>query len=264
MSIIPAILKEQRRIESFDVDVRGLLRPQILFGYLLNSAWKHTKGTSFGFRELSERNLFWVLVKIQIQINRMPRWGERITIETWGKRLVRLFALRDFAVSSDAGEKLVSATSTWMILDKNSGRPQRFGGDAENFPWLPEKNVLETSLEKVPQITNGKSVARYGVHFSDIDVNRHVNSSGYLQWILNSHPQEHLQSMDLRSIELSFLSEARADDTIEVFSEEAGEHELCSVRRAGDGKEFCRAGLNWRRKQEEKEKTGRSEDLAMK
>ena len=67
-------------------------------------------------------------------VNRMPRWGERINIETWGKRKVKLYALRDFRVVLDTGEKLVSATSSWMVLNKTTGRPQRFDQELGQFP----------------------------------------------------------------------------------------------------------------------------------
>lgn len=103
MDIVPGIWKEERLIESFDVDVLGRLHPQTLFAYLLNAAWNHAKGTSYGHDELAARNLMWVLVKVQMLIKRLPRWGERITIETWGKRIVRLYALRDFSITSGTG-----------------------------------------------------------------------------------------------------------------------------------------------------------------
>ncbi len=95
--------KELRRIESFDVDMRGRLRPQILFAYLLNSAWNHASGTVYGYEELAARNLIWVLIKMQLIVRREPRWGDQVAIETWGKRIERLYALGDFAVSSASG-----------------------------------------------------------------------------------------------------------------------------------------------------------------
>jgi hypothetical protein len=33
---------------------------------------------------------------------------------------------------------------------------------------------------------------------------------------------------------------------VAVFSEESGDHELCSARRMSDNKELCRARLKWR------------------
>jgi medium-chain acyl-[acyl-carrier-protein] hydrolase len=247
MGIVPGIWKEQRFIESFDVDTMGRLRPQTLFAYLLNSAWKHAKGTNYGHDELSARNQMWVLINVQILIKRLPKWGEQITIETWGKRIVRLYALRDFTIASGAGEKLISATSSWMILDRTSGRPQRLDQKSDTFPWQPGKEEIETNLEKVQELNSGKELARFRVLFSDIDVNRHVNSTKYLQWIIDSHSYEHLEAIEAGSIELSFLSEALPTDEVTVLSEETEDLELCSVRRDGDGKELCRARFEWHR-----------------
>jgi acyl-ACP thioesterase len=246
MGIVPGIWKEQRLIESFDVDILGRLRPQTLFAYLLNSAWNHAKETNYGHEKLSAQNLMWVLIKIQILIKRLPAWGERITIETWGKKIVRLYTLRDFAITSETGEKLISATSSWMVMDRTSGRPQRFDRKSDSFPWHLDKDEMETNLEKVKELSNGKDVARFRVLFSDIDMNRHVNSARYLQWMIDSHSHEHLLTTEPASIELSFLSEALPEDEVTVFSEETGEYELCSVKRTGDGKELCRAGFEWR------------------
>lgn len=243
----PSIWKEERLIESFDVDTLGRLRPQTLFAYLLNSAWNHAKGTNYGHDELSARNLMWVLIKVQILINRLPKWREQITVETWGKRAIRLYALRDYIITSGAGERLVSATSAWTVLNRSSGRPRRFDKTSDGLPWLPGRDEIQTSLEKVQELSNGNELARFRVLFSDIDMNRHVNSTKYLQWMIDSHSYEHLEATEARSIELSFLSEALLKDEVAVLSEQTEDQELCSVRRTNDGKELCRARFEWRR-----------------
>jgi len=246
MGMIPDIWREQRLIESFDVDTLGRLRLQALFAYLLNSAWKHVKGTSYGHDELSVRNLMWVLVQMQFLIRRLPKWGETITIETWGKKIKRLYALRDFAITSQTDEKLISASSSWMILDRTSGRPQRIEWNSDTFPGQPEREEIRDNLEKVTELRCGKELARFRVRFSDIDVNRHVNSTRYLQWMMDSHSCEHLETTEVETMELRFLSGALAGDEVIVLSEGTKDQELFSVRRAGDDKELCRARIQWR------------------
>jgi medium-chain acyl-[acyl-carrier-protein] hydrolase len=246
MDAHPNTWKEQRLIESYDVDALGRLRPHILFAYLLNTAWNHAKGTAYGYEELSAKNLMWVLIKMHLIIKQQPKWGDQVTIETWGKRIEKLYALRDFAVSSTAGEKMISATSSWMVLDKANGRPQRFYLKTNSFPWQPGREELETSLQKVPELQRGKKMAQFRAQFSDIDVNRHVNSTRYLKWMIDSHSQEHLEKAELKAVELSFLAEALPNVGIAVLSEDRGNWELCSVIRVSDNKELCRAQFEWR------------------
>lgn len=243
--VVPDVWREMRRVESFDIDAAGRLRPQALFAYLLNGAWNHASGTPYGHEELTARGLFWVLTKVQILVRRAPGWGERILLETWSKEAVRLSALRDYAVSSEQGEKLVSATTVWMILDHATGRPQRFSQAPEGFPWRAGRDELETSLRKVPEVTDGAPAAQFRVRYSDIDVNRHVNSARYLQWMVDSHPHDFLEASEPRAIEISFLGQALPDDEVVVHATMARNHELLSIRRAADGRELCRGRFEW-------------------
>lgn len=243
--MIPANWKEQRLVESYDVDLTGRLRPHVLFPYLLNSAWNHAAKSTYSYAELSTRNLMWVLIRFQMLLRGQPKWHDQLTIETWGKRIERLYALRDFRVSGPSGEVMVSATSSWLILDKDSGRPQRFDTKADGFPWQPQKEEMETVFEKVGEVAYGKQVGSFRVQYSDIDVNRHVGSAKYLQWFVDSHAPELLEYSVPQSIELSYLSEAVLNDEVLVLSDQGKEDEHSSLRRANDNKELCRALIKW-------------------
>jgi len=224
----------------------GRLRPHVLLGLLLNGAWNCAKGTTYGYKELNGRNLMWVLLKLQLRIKDMPKWRDRVVLETWAKRVERLYALRDFAIRAENGEPLVSATTAWAILDKSNGRPQRFDQKNDGFPWLPDREELETDLDKVPQLDAGWEVARYRVQFSDIDVNRHVNATKYLQWMIDSRSPELLETNEPKKIEISFLAEAVANDEVAVDSDGKGANpELIGIRRVGDGKELSRGKIEW-------------------
>jgi acyl-ACP thioesterase len=243
MSTVPPVLREQRLVESFDVDTKARLKPHILFAYMTNCAWKHSALTTHGYKQLLDRNQMWVLTKFQLSVTRFPCWAEQIVIETWGKGIQKLYALRDFIVSTPEGEKLASATSAWIVLDKDNHRPVRI--DQMSFPWTPGRNELTTDLGKLPALPEGKACGQFRAVFSDLDVNEHVTAMRYLQWIMDSHPGTVLRGKQLCSLEISFLGEAAAGDEVTIFTEDREGHELCSVRRAIDQKELCRAKIEW-------------------
>ncbi len=243
MSEVPSTYREPRTVESFDVDRKGKLKPQVLFSFLTNCAWKHTSLTDHGFESVSARNQMWVLAKFQLVISQLPSWGSKIVIETWGKGTQRLYALRDFVVSSENGSKLASATSAWLMLDKASRRPVRV--DQMVFPWIPGRNELQTEVGKVPGLTDGRTRARYRAAFSDLDPNGHVTAMRYVQWIMDSNTRAVLEESWPSHLEISFLAEAALEDEVTVLSESKDGRELYSVRREGDQKELCRARIQW-------------------
>jgi medium-chain acyl-[acyl-carrier-protein] hydrolase len=245
MDTVPLVWKEQRAVESYEIDMFGQLRPHVFFGYLLNSAWSHTRGTPYDYRSLSDRNQIWVLAKLQMEIRRPPRWGEQISIETWSKGTDRFYALRDFIIRSSEGEKIASATTAWMVLDKDSYRPQKLESMKDDFPSEPGKVEMQTNLKKVQELEGGADRARFDVHFSDIDVNNHVTATKYLQWMLDSYPLEQHVKKSLKTIEISFVAEAVMGDHVTVWIESLPDRDLLAVRRSTDTKDLCRAVLGW-------------------
>jgi len=241
----PSIWKELRLVESFDVDPKGRLKPHKLFSFMINSAWNHASALGLGYQELSEHNLMWVISKFQLNIIRMPEWRDKISIETWGKSIERFYALRDFSVFSEEGRKLAYASGGWLILEKDSYRPQKLDQLMANFPWQKEKSELETNLKKVAESTKSEDRIHFHVVFTDIDINNHVNGAKYLQWIMDSYPRDVLEQMQPESIEMSFLAEAAIDDEIAVHFERLANQEINTVRRVIDSKDLCRAAVKW-------------------
>jgi medium-chain acyl-[acyl-carrier-protein] hydrolase len=238
--------KDQRTVESFEIDMHGRLKAHMLFAFLLNNAWNHARQLAFDYKTLSDRNLMWILSKLQLVVYKLPRWGERIQIETWGKGIERFYALRDFVVTSSDGEKLASATSAWMILDKTSYRPQKLNELMKDFPWTGDRIEVETNLKKVQEPADEKLCCNFHVVFSDIDVNEHVTATRYLHWIMDSYPLSVLSARELKTAEISFLAEAVLNDEISVYRESQADQDLCRIRRSSDNQELCRARIEWR------------------
>ncbi len=233
-------------LHSYEVDQTGTARPDILLCYMFDSAWGHTKDTQFSYSELNEEGHLWVLSRFLAVFHKMPQWEDEITVETWGKGTDRLFGLRDFVVYSKSREKLLSATSAWLIIDRKTLRVQRIDSLKRNFPAQSDRSELDVKLGKI----EGQSVPRTGleyvVRYSDLDVNRHVNSSKYMQWILDSFPVEFSEKRSLDRFEINFLTEAMLGDRVIVSSGAAGDRYYCDVRREEDGAELCRALVSWK------------------
>jgi acyl-ACP thioesterase len=245
MKSVPAVWKEEYVVRSYEVDIRRRVKPNIIFSYLLDSAWNHALSSEFNYDDLSNRDQLWALAKFLMVIDQSPEWNDRITVETWGKDIDRFYALRDFSIYSSAGKKLVAATSAWLILDQKTYRPQKLDRLRANFPFQFGRHELDVKLEKIPALIQQKESSRIVVRFTDIDVNKHVNASKYMQWIMDSYPVEVLEAKDFRSFEINFITEAKLDDEIIVSVESTEKQDLCNIKRATDDKELCRARLEW-------------------
>ncbi len=240
-----AIHKQSYHLHSYEVDLRGRAKPTLLLCFMLDSAWAHTKDTEFSYTDLKDEGQLWVLSRFLAVFHDMPKWDDEIVVETWGKGTDKLFGMRDFIIHSQSGNKLVSATSAWLIIDRKTLRIQRIDTLNKNFPMQLEKSELDVKLEKIEAQQSERTDFEYVVRYSDLDVNKHVNSSKYVQWILDSFPADFHGTKSLKSFEVNFLAEAGLGDRIFVSVGNHGDYFYCEVKRDGDNAELCRAKVVW-------------------
>ncbi len=209
-----SIWKESFPVHSFDVGNAGVLKPQAIFQFFQEAAGKHATDLGVGFDALRKLGLFWVLSRVKAAIEKLPAWGDEVTLVTWPKGIDRLFALRDFLMIDREGTSLVRGTSCWLLVDMERMRPRRIDSIPRSFPVLTEEHALRESLDKITVPENLAVKYEKQVMVSDLDVNHHVNNTEYVRWITDC-----LEPGDgtLRSLQVNYLEEAKLGETM-VFS----------------------------------------------
>jgi len=59
---------------------------------------------------------------------------------------------------------------------------------------------------------------RFSVRFSDLDLNDHVTSVSYVDWLLETIPGHTRENHTLKEIEINYLSEAKYGNTVMAVS----------------------------------------------
>lgn len=199
-----------------------------LLNLLQDIAWLHAEHLGWGYEDLIQRNTIWVLVRQKLVMTDWPLWGQVVTIRTWPRGVVGVLALRDFEILVD-GRKLGECTTSWLTLNWETRRPQKF--DPHSFELEHRPAGLGFQAEKIMPRTGLAPVAQFQVRYSDLDVNGHVNNTRYAQWILDSVSMDEISSLQLVEYEVNFLDESRVGDEVVI---ERGETE-----RPGDGPAWC-------------------------
>jgi medium-chain acyl-[acyl-carrier-protein] hydrolase len=242
----PLLWRGNYQVQSYDVDLKKEQTLMSLCNYFQESAWRHAERCDLGYMSLAEKGQFWVLSRLLVEIDRYPRWQDHISIETWSKGADGLFAVRDFIVYDGSGTGIIRATSGWLIVDTAKRRPQRLHDFSTVMPFMRDRHALTHRLQKLPAATDPEIQSAFSVRFSDLDLNNHVNSTKYIEWIIDSFPFAFLSVHTVKSFEINFLAESLFGDEIEIHRGKNPQKEttfLVDVKRKGDNREFCRAQL---------------------
>lgn len=203
-------------ITTADTDMYARLRMGALVNLLIQSAIKSAENLGIGLGDLSQHNLFWVLRNLTVELYRPVKWDEKVTVETWPKNVDGILYLRDFVVRDEQSEVVARATSGWLALDRKSKRPKRFDGEELSYlTFLNEKHSLRYRPEKFEAV-EGETVAALQPSFFDIDINQHVTSTRYVDWMVDTIPAELLQKAYPTKLSICYLKETMMGDPISI------------------------------------------------
>lgn len=235
--------KQETSVKSYFVNRFGKLSTSFLFWQIQDIAWEHAEHLGLGFDNLQQEQQFWVLSRMLVKIKRRPRWGEKFTVETWPCGTDGILALRDIQFLDATGERIVTATTSWLVLDVNTKRIIRLNLDT--FPVHNER-VMDEKAGKVAPVKSDEATVFSPALFNEIDVNQHFNSGRYLERIIDSYNFDFHEKHELIELEVNYVKEGVPADKLGVRKQIIDENmHICSVVRESDGADLIRARLHW-------------------
>lgn len=233
-------------VRSFEVDFNQKLRITALFNYLQEVAWEHAKILNFGWGDLYSKGWFWALSRVEVEVERLPRWTDEVTLVTWPKQAEGIFALRDFEMYDSQGNRLIAATSSWLVVNISNRRPVRIAEWYTDFDFA-SRSALSRQASKVADCTGDtKFTEQVAVQVGDIDMNQHVNNVRYIDWAYNTLSIDHYCSFYPRRVVVNFNAEGKVGETlvVEQFKHSTNGHIVC-INRENDSKNLCKLQFEW-------------------
>ena len=203
----------ESRIRYSELDSDGKLELSELLDYFQDCANFQSEDLGAGYRKLLAEQKAWFLCFWQVVIDRYPRFGERIRVQTFPYSYNRIFAKRNFRMLDERGEELARANSVWFVFDFESGRPLADCGDyVKVYPmdesvWedaAPGRRIrIPKELQLVPQqpALVGKTL---------LDTNVHVNNAKYVTLAEDFFPVDR----EVREIRIEYREAAKLGDLV--------------------------------------------------
>ena len=190
---------------------------------------------------LEDYNLVWIIAGYDIEVIRLPRFGEEITIETEALSYNRLFCYRRFTIYDEAGQELIHMMATFVLMDRDSRKVHA----VEPEIVVPYQSEFSKKLLRGPKYQSLENPISkdYHVRFYDLDMNGHVNNSKYLDWIFEVMGADFLTHYIPKKINLKYVKEVRPGGVITSSVERTGlesKHEITS-----DGATNAQAIITW-------------------
>jgi medium-chain acyl-[acyl-carrier-protein] hydrolase len=217
------ILRMPFTVTSADADMYARLRMGSLVNLLVQAATTSADTLDFGYTSLRKQKLFWVLSRLTVEISKPLSWYQSGEVETWPKDLDKILYLRDFIIRDQDTEVIARATSGWLAVDLEAKRPRLLeGSHSEILDRLRNRHALNTPPEKLFPVKEGETSEITAAYY-DIDLNGHVTSSRYMDWMMDAFSAEFHKEHYPQKVSINFLNEIRPGETIRMVKNMAGE-----------------------------------------
>lgn len=234
-------------VEPFHVDMSGRIFMGILGNHLLNAAGNHSQRRGWGISALNESQHTWVLSRLSIEMEEMPRQYEHAEVRTWVESVIKLFTNRNFAILRPDGTPYGYARSIWAMIDVKTRKPcdllSLYDGDIVRYVVSPEENVCPIEGHGRFRFRNAELVRTIETYYSDIDINGHVNSIKYIEHILDLFPREKFTGQGIRRFEIAYKTEAYMGDRLNFYLQPVDENEFDVEVRKNESETACQAKI---------------------
>lgn len=209
---------EKFRVKNYEVDHNGFFKPFSFLNHAQEMANVHAQSLGFGYDNLIASGVVWVLSRIHVKFDRLPLWKEELSIDTWHKGNDRLFGFRDYSVKDKRDIEIISATSSWLIIDYKTRKLQRIETLIGNeFKGALAKHAIEEPASKIAKPSQLKLCNSKVVSISDIDINQHTNNARYLEWAIDSIDPEISTKAKIKELWMNFNNESLLGEKIELY-----------------------------------------------
>ena len=209
--------------EPFHCDFNGRLFMGHLGNHMLNAADFHSTDRGFGMQYLMGINRAWVLSRLAIEIEEMPKQYTKFFVDTWVESAMRYFTNRNFKVTdADNGKVYGYGRSIWAMIDTETRQPTDILSihDGSINQWIDKDNPCPIDKGgRVKMSDAAEFVRTIDTYYNDVDINGHINSVKYIEHVLDLWSLEWYREHQIKRFEIAYVAEAHAGDKLNFYLE---------------------------------------------
>jgi acyl-ACP thioesterase len=230
-----SILTKDWEINFLQCYPNGYLKYTDLCNILQLTAGVHAEMGGISFSDMQVHHQAWVLSRMRVEISRLPKWKDIITVKTWINSLENSRSIRCLELYN-GDEKLVGCETFWAVFNTNTRRPEPLALPHQHFEKYPNHKATKSQFSKIDTTLPKTFVTEKKIMLSDLDIVNHANSVKYLEWCLDAIDAQTIQNQNIISFEMNYLKEVALGETITI---EKGENDNPMVFTVSTSDKTC-------------------------
>lgn len=210
-----SILTKDWEINFLQCYPNGYLKYTDLCNILQLTAGVHAELGGLSFTDMQQHQQAWVLSRMRVEVKRLPKWRDVVTVKTWINSLENSRSIRCLEMYI-GNEKIVGCETFWAVFNTQTRRPENLALAHDHFEKYANEKATEIQFSKIDTAVDKTFATEKTILLSDLDVVNHANSVKYLEWCLDYAKPKLLLNQLVESFEMNYLKEVSLGDTVSI------------------------------------------------
>lgn len=201
-----------------DCDEYSRLKLSRLFQFTEETALADTERNGYGLWKMMKAGFGCAVSRMKLRLTRFaPLFGENLTVRTWAKENYKDKVIyKDYSILDGQGNVMVEGTSSWLLVDMNTGKAVAPSQSPFPIPLMEGKEALPEKLDILPIGLFPKVIDQVQARNTDMDVNHHVNHCRYVDWVLDALTKEEVKDRGVRSIQMNYIHQIPLGEKVDI------------------------------------------------
>jgi len=220
----------EERVKYIDVNKNNKLSNKAIINYMQDIAICHADSLGNGVNSVQKTHTAWLLLNWKIRVFDRPKCEDTIKIDTWPRTMEKFYSWRDFELYN-GDNRFAIATSKWILVNTETGKIERISEELKEKYKLKKICVFDEEIvEKLKEPENMELMFEETIGRAKIDTNNHLNNVYYLDYAIESLPEEVYQNSIFNNIEIMYKKEIKYKDKIKCFYKYENKEHIVAIK----------------------------------
>ncbi|MHA6533781.1 acyl-[acyl-carrier-protein] thioesterase [Paenibacillus sp. BAC0078] len=204
-------------LQASDTDYRSQGKLSFILEMMQRTADSAVGALGLGLEQMLAAGMGWMLITLDLELGRMPRLNDQLTVRTWSKGTKGALWQRDYRIYDKDHSEVAVARSIWALVDiekRKLLRPTALPVPVNHYETdsvgpIPDKVTI-------PESVTLQEVYLYQVRFSGLDSNHHLNNARYGEICCDALSLEEWGAKELRRFRITYAQEAKFGDEMQI------------------------------------------------
>lgn len=212
------VYSREYELNYYDVDSNLRATMSTIINILSDIGTKQSEELGWNIDTFTKNNMGWVFYNYDIKIYRSPVYGEKLKVKTQAVGLKKFYALRSYEIRDKDDEIIVEGNAIFLLINIEKRKTMRVPEILYKAYGIEGDMDGEFKLPRLTKINEFEIEKDIEIRYTDIDSNKHVNNTKYIDWAVESLSEEIVNNYILSNIQVIFEKECKYGDKIKVFT----------------------------------------------